>query len=164
MFFDLRVVFPFVFQGMLCLVFYLHVRCKCKWKTQMTLCPCVTAFLDAQYENAKCCAVARCANVSFSDFGWQLLYFLRFGNRLNLWLKVFPLWPIISRLMRVVWKQCSAVIKWIILITSFTAHALLLARLSHNCPTISCIQYQNTAAITSPTTTTLWLMQRPAPG
>ena len=29
----------------------------------MTLCPCVTAFLDAQYENAKCCAVARCAHV-----------------------------------------------------------------------------------------------------
>ena len=31
----------------------------------MTLCPCVTAFLDAQYENAKCCAVARCAHVYF---------------------------------------------------------------------------------------------------
>jgi len=32
----------------------------------MTLCPCVTAFLDAQYKNAKCCAVARCAHADFT--------------------------------------------------------------------------------------------------
>ena len=38
------------------------------------------------------------------------------------------------------------------------------ARLFHNCPTISCIQYQNIVVITSPTTTMHWPMQKPALG
>ena len=47
---------------------------------------------------------------------------------------------------------------------SSIAPVSLLARLFHNCPTINCIRFQNTAVITSPIIIMPLLMQKPAPG
>ena len=63
-------------------------------------------------------------------------------------------------LMKVVWKQYSAVIRWIILTISFIALALPHVEFSHNYPIINSILSQNTVVITWRIITTPLLTQK----
>ena len=54
--------------------------------------------------------------------------------------------------------------RWTIRIMNSIVLVLLPARLFHNCPTINCIRFQNTAVITSPITIMPSPMLKPAPG
>ena len=63
----------------------------------------------------------------------------------------------------VVWKQIEPLIETIRIMNSIVL-VLLPARLFHNCPTISCIRFQNIVVITLPITIMPSPMQRHVPG